>query len=63
VLAGRKVIENTPGGAKGVGRRDGCSMALRFAKRWGVKATVDVYTGACQAWWKIEGGDEISQRG
>jgi len=32
MLAGRKVIEILLGGAKGVGRRDGCSVALRFAK-------------------------------
>ena len=33
MLAGRKVMERySLGGAKGVGRRDGCSMASRFAK-------------------------------
>jgi hypothetical protein len=48
------------GGAKGVGRRDGCSVGLRFQKM-GVKAAVAVYTGSLSSVLEnYSRGDEIS---
>ena len=41
------------GGAKGVGRRDGCSVALRFAKD-GSKGERGLFIRAvCHAWWRL----------